>query len=182
MKNILTIFITIIFSFSALSVSGQDKDTVNIVNYKYFTIGYTKQGTNWCAYRLTSDMVKKDTTRNRPSFKTFNSIKTSDYTNTGYDRGHLAPADSFSFDLEGYNETFFLSNIVPMKPKLNRQVWKWLEVYEKRLVEELGCLYVVIKVGYGDEKVRRLSIPTYFTRVVRTCDGEVIAEYEFKNL
>ena len=51
----------------------------------------------------------------------------SDYTSSGYDRGHLVPsADSNGSRLEN-SETFLLSNMSPQAPDMNRRSWRMLE-------------------------------------------------------
>jgi len=50
-----------------------------------------------------------------------------DYKGSGFDRGHLAPAGNQTEDKQLRDETFFLSNIVPQDPNLNRGVWRVVE-------------------------------------------------------
>jgi len=49
------------------------------------------------------------------------------YANTGFDRGHLAPSGDFTWDRTANEATFFMTNIVPQRPSLNRVAWKALE-------------------------------------------------------
>ncbi len=53
----------------------------------------------------------------------------SDYTGSGYDRGHMAPNYLIAtrFGRAAQHETFLMSNIVPQRPSLNRGPWKRLE-------------------------------------------------------
>lgn len=50
-------------------------------------------------------------------------LSSSDYTNTGYDRGHLVPNADYGHD------TFYMVNAVPMLPNFNRGSWKRSEEY-----------------------------------------------------
>lgn len=52
-----------------------------------------------------------------------------DYTRSGYDRGHMAPNYLIAtrYGRAAQYETFFMSNIVPQKPDLNRGPWQVLE-------------------------------------------------------
>jgi endonuclease G len=52
---------------------------------------------------------------------------TSDYTKTGYDRGHLAPAGDMKFSELAMSESFYMSNVSPQVPGFNRGIWKKLE-------------------------------------------------------
>ena len=52
-----------------------------------------------------------------------------DYTNSGFDRGHMCPnADRNNNDQE-QQETFYMTNIVPQNQKNNRETWQNLEAF-----------------------------------------------------
>ena len=56
-----------------------------------------------------------------------------DYTNSGYDRGHLvASANQSEADIQN-SETFLLSNMSPQHPQFNRNIWKKLEMAVREL-------------------------------------------------
>lgn len=63
----------------------------------------------------------------RPSVK--NPVKHSDYDNTGYDRGHMAPNAPVAkrYGDEAQRATFLTTNIVPQLPGLNQRGWGTLE-------------------------------------------------------
>jgi endonuclease G len=61
-----------------------------------------------------------------------------DYRRSGYDRGHQAPAGNQSKVQRLKDETFFLSNMAPQKPRFNRQVWRELEELSREWVRERG--------------------------------------------
>lgn len=69
--------------------------------------------------------------------------KTSDYTNTGFDRGHLCPSDDRDGSPEDNAATFLLTNIVPQAPRHNREVWKNLEDYERQFITTGNEVYVI---------------------------------------
>lgn len=50
------------------------------------------------------------------------------YYKTGFDRGHLAPAEDFSSDCAVKHNTYRYWNCIPQYPNLNRGIWKSLEV------------------------------------------------------
>jgi endonuclease G len=60
------------------------------------------------------------------------SVSPTEYKKSGYDKGHLAPSADFSWSQEAQNATFVMSNMVPQKPKLNRDAWKRLEEKVRR--------------------------------------------------
>ena len=69
--------------------------------------------------------------------------KTSDYTDTGFDRGHLCPSDDRDGSAVDNSATFLLTNIVPQSPRHNREVWKSLEDYCRKLTAANNELYIV---------------------------------------
>jgi endonuclease G len=64
-----------------------------------------------------------------------------DYRGSGYDRGHQAPAGNQNKDQRLKDETFFLSNMAPQKPNLNRQIWRELEELTRDWAEKRGFAY-----------------------------------------
>ena len=61
----------------------------------------------------------------------------SDYTGTGFDRGHMKPAED-SPTQEAMDESHLLSNVAPQYPDLNRQPWRTLEAAVNDLVQTTG--------------------------------------------
>lgn len=97
---------------------------------------------------------------------------TSDYTNSGYDRGHMVPAGDAITTAE-LIDTFLLSNIAPQRAKLNRRVWRQLEqdirtaatASKKNIVVVTGAVYPpaesVTTIGPG-----HIPVPFAFFKVV----------------
>ncbi|XP_050956532.1 uncharacterized protein LOC127157336 [Labeo rohita] len=71
------------------------------------------------------DYMVRENTYNQNVYKGNQAIS-SDYSNTGYDRGHLNPS-SFQCS-DGRTATFTLTNAAPMKERFNRVHWKRLEI------------------------------------------------------
>jgi len=95
----------------------------------------------------------------------------SQYENTGYDKGHMAPAGDASSIAEMY-ETFLMTNMTPQKPTLNREAWRMLEEHTRTLLSKSKSdMYVVnIAVYNGNNKMNGIPIPTGYWKVV-TIDG-----------
>jgi endonuclease G len=55
------------------------------------------------------------------------------YRNSGYDRGHLAPAADFNTDSE-VHDSFSLSNVSPQLPRFNRTMWLRVEEFVRSVV------------------------------------------------
>jgi len=60
-----------------------------------------------------------------------------DYTGTGFDRGHMKPAED-SPTQEAMDESHLMSNVAPQHPNLNRQTWRTLEDAVNDLVRSSG--------------------------------------------
>lgn len=71
-----------------------------------------------------------------------------DYTNTGFDRGHLCPSGDRTANATDNEATFYMSNISPQAPVLNQQTWAYLESFERDLAEDGYELYIFAG-GYG---------------------------------
>lgn len=95
----------------------------------------------------------------------------SQYANSGYDKGHMAPAGDASNDQEMY-ETFLMTNMTPQEPTLNRQSWKLLEEHTRSLFSDSKSdMYVVTIAVYGNNKqMNGIPIPTSYWKIV-TVDG-----------
>lgn len=108
---------------------------------------YTKKIANWVAYHTTSSSVTPSITRN-DNFRqdgelpSMSSSTLSDYSGSGYDRGHLAPAATMDFSYASMDQSFLLSNITPQLPDFNRAGWASLEDYVRSCTVEKGELYV----------------------------------------
>ncbi|KFA32151.1 endonuclease, partial [Xanthomonas vasicola pv. vasculorum NCPPB 1326] len=63
--------------------------------------------------------------------------KSSDYTNTGYDRGHMTPAGDASTE-SSEKETFSMANVVPQDHKLNTGEWAHIEQQVRQLAKQHG--------------------------------------------
>ena len=113
------------------------------------------------------------------------SIKTSDdndYLNNVYDKGHLAPAASFNCNEKNLYLTFSYLNCVLQHEKLNRGVWRYLEIYERNLSKGAE-VKVVINVIFSDEPKKvagGASIPEAFIKKIYL-NGELYESYYFKN-
>lgn len=132
-----TKFLRILILFISTICIGQ--------NYTYWTLDRDSlDRPTYCSYRLVKEMDTLNLGRHH-------FYGDSPFIFDGYDRGHLAPAAHFDFDSTGRKESFDYANIVPQTPFINRGLVKQIEQYERKLVDEIGCIYVVIKIMYGEK-------------------------------
>lgn len=99
-----------------------------------YLVGYDERRRNpaWVAYRAfepPSWEAPERPERFVPDPRTRARVRPEDYTNSGFDRGHMAPnyAIAVMHGDAAQEETFLMSNIVPQSPELNRRVWRDLE-------------------------------------------------------
>jgi endonuclease G len=104
-----------------------------------------------------------------------------DYVNSGYDRGHNIPAFDNGCYQNGLDECFFMSNITPQTPALNRGDWKELEGYVRHKVEEYDSVYVWCGSVGSKEKIKRLTIPKYCWKIIYIKKTKKYEAFVFKN-
>ena len=183
-RIILSIFVVL---FLSLSLSAQD--TVRLVHKEYTTV-FSKSKkypvlVEWWLTKqkvtCTSPVPRKDQFIPDPLLAAETDL-TKDYTGSGFDRGHMAPAaDNQCSGPEAMKECFYFSNMTPQYGSLNRGDWKTLEMKTRDLAE--GQDSVKIWTGSVGEKrkVERLSIPEKCWKVIYIKKtGEFLA-YIFNN-
>ena len=162
--------------------SQQESDY--LIQRPTYALGYSQiRGVaSWCSWHL-SAAWKGSASRYSGLFITDTSLPTgwyqvrhSDYTNTGFDRGHLCPSDDRDSTAEENRSTFLLTNIVPQAPTLNRQSWNYLENYCRDLLSAGNELYIIAgtagKGGTGNTGVTNtiasgaITVPAYLWKVV----------------
>lgn len=121
----------------------------------------------WIKYRSTNRPTKVN--RGAMDFYKEPNIKTSDaddYKANIYDKGHGAPAATFSDNIENLKQTFSYLNCILQDQYLNRGEWRLLEEQERKW-DDTENLTVIIRV-YFDTPVKRIptnaAIPSYLEK------------------
>lgn len=95
--------------------------------------------------------------------------KLSDYSGSGYDRGHLAPNGNMANRSQQY-DSFSLANIAPQSPRNNRYIWRNIESATRYLTQQYGEVYTVTGVAFTDKKTKQLAdrvlVPSHFFKAV----------------
>lgn len=87
---------------------------------------------NWVSWDLTAEDIGP--AKRTPTFHadselpaSFHHIKSADYKQSGFDRGHMCPSADRSDDATDNAEVFAMSNIIPQSKDNNEGVWEKLE-------------------------------------------------------
>ena len=90
-----------------------------------------------------------------------------DFTHSGFDRGHMAPNADFDDTYENAKMTFFIANVWPQTPYINRVEWLKTENETRRLAIEYTVVQVIIVVDeFSDNYLHDIRIPLVFKRRV----------------
>jgi DNA/RNA endonuclease G (NUC1) len=121
----------------------------------------------WIRYRSTNRPTNVN--RGTMDFYTEKGIKTSDgadYAKNVYDKGHGAPAATFSDNMANLKQTFSYLNSMMQHQDLNRGEWRLLEEQERRW-DDSENLTILITL-YFDNPVRRVitnaAIPSHLEK------------------
>ncbi len=136
----------------------------------YYALSYNreKEIPNWAAWRISKaelgDLPRPNPDPFRPDPRLPNNwerVTPSDYTGSGFDRGHLCPSADRSDSEEGMSDTFLMTNMTPQTPDLNRGPWVKLEAYLRTLVTRGNDVYIFAGV-YGEKGKlkKKVSVPT----------------------
>jgi endonuclease G len=158
--------------------SGATTDASYPNNYllvnRAFALSYNRErgSANWVSWRVTptdlGDVRRSDDFR--PDVRLpqgWTRVLPTDYTRSGFTRGHLCPAGDRSADEDANSATFLMTNIVPQTADSNQGVWLTLEEYCRSFVQNGATLYVIAGV-YGEQRrIRdRVTAPTNLWKVV----------------
>ncbi len=121
-----------------------------LIKIPQYALSYNaEQGTaNWVSWQLNKswlgEVERQDNFRPDDSLpEGWNKVSPNDYSNSGYDRGHLIPSADRTKTIEDNSATFLMTNIIPQTPDNNRGPWAELEKYSRQLVDEGQELYII---------------------------------------
>ena len=149
-----------------------------LIKHKYYYLSYNEstEQADWVAYILKKEELKiPNVNRSRKYFKdpsvSTESAHHKDYSNSGYTRGHLAPAGDMAFSEEAMRESFYMSNMSPQNRAFNNGVWKELEESIRDWAFQEDELIVVTgPIFHSDRPDRigqaRVAVPDAFFKIV----------------
>lgn len=139
---------------------------------------------NYVAWHLTSDRIngtaeRLSTFKVDPDLPIQYQVKHADYTNSGYDRGHMCPAADNKCSVEFMTQSFYTSNICPQSATLNRGDWETLEDKCRDWVQIYSDLYIVcgpifdnqVPIYLAPANRPKITIPDRFFKVILCMTG-----------
>lgn len=159
--------------------SNATPDIANENNYlmikPQYNLSYnrSKATTNWTAWRLDSNWV--GSTPRQDDFRPDSTLPTgwyqvtdTDYSGSGYDRGHMCPSGDRTNSVPNNSATFLMTNMVPQLAANNQGPWEEFESYCRTLAGQGNEIYIMSgPVGnIGTIAQGRIVVPQYTWKVV----------------
>ncbi len=150
-----------------------------ILQYTGHTLSYNSSTRlpNWVAYELTREETQGENPRNG-SFEQDPQARgpqgnRDDYRNSGWDRGHMAPAGDMKWSTDAMEDTYYFTNICPQNHELNTGDWNDLEIQCRKWAKKYGSVYIVCgpiitENAHGKLGKNRIAIPDKFFKVLLT--------------
>lgn len=156
-------------------IPAQTKD------YKGFSLSFNSRNRtpNFVAWQLLDSETEGGALRDGVQFWTDPDIRqcpdTRDYSNSGYDRGHMIPAADQKWHATAMADCFTMANMCPQVHVLNAGAWKTLEEKERLWAKRDKSLVIIAgpiydesdKKHIGSSKVR---VPSAFFKVLYALD------------
>ena len=169
-------------AYSALEFPAIGKDEV-VLEYSGFVVNYNTERLipNWVAYELTVEEVGGDVPRARGFSMDLNypgrQAMREDYSNSGWDKGHMAPSADMKWSQTAMTESFFLTNICPQDPTLNGRDWHTLENRVRDWAKRFERVWVVCGPVVQDNKYgtigeQAVTVPDGFFKAILRQDAD----------
>ena len=181
----LSLIFTSISAFADANCSNINTYGVAISSQQYinicrdgYDIGYNTQTKTpaWVAEKLTRAALDGKTTYRKNNFRpdpmvpAQYSATLEDYSGSGYDRGHMAPAEDFRNSESQMSDSFYLSNMIPQNSALNRGTWATLEKNVRYWAQKYNEIYVVTGPIYYQGKALgyagKVPVPTHVFKAI----------------
>jgi endonuclease G len=120
--------------------SDADPSDDVILDHTYFVLSYnpTKNDPNWVSWHLSAGDIGSTARQDNFAADTllpamYYRVKTTDYTGSGYDRGHMSPSADNTASVMQNTMSFLMTNMLPQYHELNAGPWEGLETFERGL-------------------------------------------------
>lgn len=183
MKSIILI-LTLLFAINSYSE--------NLIVHGGYIVCYDEQYEipKWVTYTITNKQLKNKLFKRKNYFQSDPLVPTgsaapSDYVGSGYDKGHGAPATIFAYNKLLLQESFYMSNMFPQLPSVNRGDWKKMELYVQTIVGFYKKIYVVsgavVLSPYYTIGKNKIAVPQIFYKVIFDKNKQFICGFVILN-
>lgn len=156
------------------------KRTAQLLKHTGYTVSYSAAWAqpHWSAWILTAQRTQGSAKRDNyvfapdPLLPATQAVVTQDYAGSGYDRGHMCPAGDNKWNTKAMEECFYLTNICPQVPNLNRGDWKELEDACRNWARAGYTLYIACGPLFTSAspkhigKQHKIAVPDGFFKVI----------------
>ena len=129
----------------------------------------------WVIERLTRERAQGPVERLKgfrgdPELKAGKRAVDSDYKNSGWSRGHMAPAANMQWDVLAMHQSFYLSNVAPQNGPMNSGLWSQLEERVRDWALARGEVYVITGPVFGNSPKEigknKVGVPSHVYKIV----------------
>lgn len=180
-----------VVGYTTVSYRGEDYRTVpmdKVDHKKWYSVSYDpgRRNPRWVAWIITTNVAIA--TRDGMTFKPDPVFKASalaaEYAASGYDMGHLCPAQDMAWCTNAIKSTFVTSNVSPQRPQLNRGDWRELET-SLRAEARYGAIHCIAGPVWmsGNTNVigSGIGVPDAFFKIAYGGTSTTIRAWIFSN-
>ena len=157
----------------------------NIISHFAYSVSYntTTLNPNWVAYELTREEADGDVVSRKGRVFVQDPVFSGrqanyyDYNNTGWDKGHFAPAADMKWNVVAMDECFYFTNCSPQNHDFNGGIWNSLENNIRSWARKYGKVYLITgpiftEYQYGTIGTDRVAIPDAFFKACLVPKGD----------
>ena len=195
-----TIFLFIAFFLFGMVIKGQQTDILpaskmdreQIIHHKGYSLSYNSSylQPSWVAYKITKAQVNKDV-KVKAKYQSDPRINTRSASPKDYKQGGYIMAQFVNyFDVkqipDAEEETFYMSNITPMKLAFYNHIWLKTEELIRQWSAETDGLYIVcgpilLEAPFPTIGDNNVSVPNHFYKAVYDARNQRAIGFIFKN-
>lgn len=189
-RKVLTYLAACILSFVLIGGCVNPKKSVEkeypLITYSGYEVMYNPEYKIplWVKYEMVASETDGENTRQGHRFRRDPSVDLPqaddyDYRNSGWSRGHMAPAGDFKWSSQAMEETFYFTNCCPQNQSLNAGQWSTLEKKVRNWANKFGSVTVVTgplvwENIYGTIGDNNVVVPDAFYKAI-LCGEQTIA-------
>ena len=136
------------------AVVDVNQPTNYLLSKPQYAVGYNRDAgrPNWVSWHLDSTWLgsapRQNDFRNDPSLPAgWYQVLGTDYSGSGFDRGHHCPSADRTDTIPDNSATFFMTNMMPQAPDNNQGPWEQLESYTRTLITAGNEVYIIAGGG-----------------------------------